>query len=126
MPLDGRNWSRTETETKPDLSKPSLEGLSWLLRREMPKNHTWNFAISFELTECGTAGCALGVARCIWGTPIFRNNDPWRIFGIPHDEYKKIFHAGASSWYGVPDNCVTPTMVADRIDAYLAQRHGGE
>lgn len=48
MPLDQTNWKQ-DTETKPDLSKPSLEGLSWLLRHlstELPthKYEHYNFA----------------------------------------------------------------------------------
>ena len=50
MPLDQTNWKQ-DTETKPDLSKPSLEGLSWLLRQQMPEDFQWGFLNYCEPTE---------------------------------------------------------------------------
>lgn len=121
MPLDSTDFI---IETKPDLSKPSLEGLSWLLRQPLPANHAWNFTISFIKGRCGTAGCALGVGRCVWGDamPSGHSRLIADYFKMPMEEYAKIFFSGGSSRYSVPDHCVTPQMVADRIDAYLSSR----
>lgn len=122
-----------ETETKPDLSKPSLKGLAWLLR------HPWNWPVNFEwdymtvgneivsaaqrevehapLPEvpCGSAGCAVGVARLVWGL------DACSDAGIElgdeslNDWKTQIFNTHAIT-------PVTPSVVAGRIDDYLAGR----
>lgn len=113
MPLDGRNW-KPETETKPDLSKPSLEGLSWLLRH-MPADHEWDFEHvgGRRANGCGSAGCALGLAIATWaGKGIAFSNVPMAVMD-------KIFMY--NQYLPVADRNVTPLMVADRIDAYLAE-----
>lgn len=117
MPLDSTNWSRTtEPETKPDLSKPSLEGLSWLLRH-LPEDHEWNFSEvgGPNHYECGSFGCAYGLMLAVWG----KSKHPfWKRLGITDKTEEFFFLHGR---YAVPDAYVTPTMVADRIDTYLAE-----
>lgn len=111
MPLDSTNY---QTEAKPDLSKPSLEGLSWLLRH-LPPDHEWNFKIVGGPTGCGSAGCALGLAHRVW--PAWDGNDA--AWGVPTAISYTFFLHG--QYAPVPDYLVTPTMVADRIDQYLAE-----
>lgn len=119
MPLDSTNWSRTtETETKPDLSKPSLEGLSWLLRH-LPADHEWSFSDvgGPKRGGCGSFGCAYGLMRVVWGKP---RNPYWELLGITVKDEEFFFLHGR---YDVPDAFVTPTMVADRIDEFLRSRN---
>lgn len=115
MPLDQTNWKQ-DTETKPDLSKPSLEGLSWLLRH-LPANHKWDFNTvgGPRSRGCGSYGCAYGLMFSVWG----RSAQPfWKRLGITSHVEESFFLHGR---YSVPDEDVTHTMVADRIDAYLAE-----
>lgn len=124
MPLDSTNWSQTETETKPDLSKPSLEGLSWLLRH-MPATHQWNFMRVGGRHECGSAGCALGLAKASWPKTIKRlyrhNKTVWDIFpSLTKATMELLF---TNSGYKVSGHLITPQMVADRIDEFLRSRN---
>lgn len=36
------------------------------LRADLPAGHTWDFGTYFETKPCGTVGCAIGVAHCLW------------------------------------------------------------
>lgn len=125
MPLDQTNWSQTETETKPDLSKPSLEGLSWLLRHkeEWPRLWNWDFNYVSRETHCGTAGCAIGLAWHQWGECPF--DDLRRQFGMGQDDYYAIFGVvnsdNYSPHYRKDRSLVSEREVADAIDAYLAE-----
>lgn len=72
----------------PDLSKPSLQGLAWMLEREAEwkQDFAWYFnwwywqknkvlpignqppvEVLDQLEKCGTAGCAIGLAHHTWG-----------------------------------------------------------
>lgn len=111
-------------EVSPDLSKASLEGLSWLLRHKerWPRNHEWNFGWLLHEAECGTAGCALGIAQLVWCAEGLK---PWGVIGW--GEYfglwdEEAYHIFEHFTYPCPASAVTPTMVADRIDAYLARK----
>lgn len=115
MPLDQTNWSQTETETKPDLSKPSLEGLSWLLRQQMPDNFRWEFKHYCEPHECGTVGCALGLGKIFWNKHLEAED-----FNMPLLTFNALFFS-AYTYHTWDHRKVTPIMVADRIDAYLAE-----
>lgn len=121
MPLDSTDFV---IETKPDLSKPSLEGLSWLLQHlstELPthKYEHYHFATA---GKCGTAGCAYGICQIVWpdafppDLDIMEGVRADRIFG--RNAYVTIFSTYA---YRCSPWDVTPQMVADRIDAYLAE-----
>ena len=115
MPLDQTNW-KPETETKPDLSKPSLEGLSWLLRH-LPADHKWDFEIvgGPNRNGCGSAGCAIGLFDVAWPSC----TDMCAALEIDIIIASKFFGRSA---YGVADKRVTPQMVADRIDEFLRSR----
>lgn len=117
MPLDSTNWKQ-DTETKPDLSKPSLEGLSWLLRH-MPESHRWDFRTidGPDPNGCGSSGCAIGLGCAFWGTETFYYN--YKTFA-PAPVLDRFFIQGLDS-YGVLHRHVTPQMVAQKIDTYLAE-----
>lgn len=104
-----------ETETKPDLSKPSLEGLAWLLRHpeEWPDHYEWDFSVSgiFNGYHCG---CALALHRRMFNMAgIGRSCER---AGMPDDQYSACFLNGQM------DPRVTAAVVAGRIDDYLAGR----
>ena len=101
-------------DAPPDLTTPTLAGLAWLLRHKeaWPEGFEWEFGDCFR--------CGMGLAARVWNT-WERRLDPSpsqqaAIWGIPCDEAYRIFVAGFSN-----PTLVTPEMVADRIDAYLAR-----
>lgn len=109
----------------PDLSMPSIEGLAWVLRHReaWPKRHNWDFSITLRprytqcWRECGTAGCALGIAKRLWGIEA-SDYAAANLFGISTKAADAIFYGGA---YGVATTKdVTPEMVADMIDRKIA------
>ena len=103
MPFDNTTGL---VEAAPDLSKPTLEGLSWLLRHKeaWPPTHVWDFHQE--------ASCAIGIARGHWGYDAIR-----RIPGCTVLAMVRLF--SQLQYLPVQDKDVTPEMVADRIDAYL-------
>jgi hypothetical protein len=105
MPFDG-------TET-PALRRARLIEV---LRSPMPNTWKWDFGVTEEEHECGTAGCALGLARQLW--PEMNDFHAIRdreaaFFGITKDQAFSVF-------FGPYRGCfasVTPEMVADRLEA---------
>ncbi len=118
MPRDVEAFPEVQTpalDERPDLSKPSLEALAWLLRHlptELPE-WKWDYANIWHYTgpHCGTAGCAIGVARAVWGEKYYTDS-----FFAPAAAGLEIFDCGSR------DPRITPTIVAGRIDDYLAGR----
>ena len=130
MPLD----ASPQVEVIPDLSKPSLRGLAWLLRRQdhwkewfvCDFMNSWTIRYDQRGHYCGTAGCAIGLAQETWP-------DVSRVeyhLGLPEKYVKAIFYDQAldlqcglptrrHKFYSVPMWRVTPLMVADMIDRYL-------
>lgn len=123
-------------ETKPDLSKLSLEALAYILRHkeEWPYSFSWEFQWTLFCFErggeilnaenprhsCRTAGCALGLGKLKWGYVAGVDEGlatfASRIFGISGRVAAEIFLAGA----GEPG--ITEEVVAGRIDDHLAAR----
>lgn len=113
-------WHESPTSPAPDLRKPSLAGLSYLLRhRELwPAGFSWNFS--------GCHSCAMGLAHRTWANSLWRRfttglrypdaPSMQRVFGISEHNTLQFFY------YGYDTASVTPEMVADKIDAYLAGR----
>ena len=136
-----RDFPSIPTTTRPDLSTPSLPGLAWLLRhpKEWPQHFRWEFGNVLREAPCGTAGCAIGIAHLVWGgmfgpgleshgrrarssSEILNLTSAQVKLGMEEGDFEDIFltcglYDVALSIY------VTPTMVADAIDAYL-QRVG--
>ena len=114
---------KTEADALLDLSKPSLEALAFMLRhREMwPGGFEWNY------NECST--CAVGMARRLWESSIPTryciSEDVAKAFGMRECDASLIFIRAARRRY-ILATSVTPEMVADDIDAYLAERGRGK
>lgn len=102
------------------LDHPSLEALSYLLRRKeyWPAGFEWNF--KFHST------CALGLAEMFW------DKCEWQVVDmlahIPFTDHMNIFYDAHTKprvkvfWFIERDRKrdeVTPEMVADQIDDYL-------
>lgn len=110
-----------ETAFLHDLSKPSLEALAHVLRhREM-----WPAKFKWRYNNCDS--CAMGLAKQLWQMYSHFNYTPGIVaqtaitFGMPMDDAMAIFVN-----YEPQDRrkAVTPEMVADQIDQYLASRVG--
>lgn len=119
-----------------DLSKPSLHALSYALRHPdtWPKDFIWNY------NECEK--CAMGLAHQLWAQipqtkPATAASIMARAFAMPYEAARSIF---LGDWKWVPKREITkghlwwkknllcadhsrvsPEMVADQIDAYLAR-----
>lgn len=125
MPFDGKDY-------KPTI-KPLQTGLSGLKQlgdalRFIPQDHKWNFSDAGGPDEqgCGSHGCAIGVARCLWP----ENNlalSRWiaDFFKLPREELAPIFGVlgggrHRDTYPDTPYSDVTPHDVADAIDDYIA------
>lgn len=118
MPFD----SAPQVETKPDLSKPSLEALSWLLR------HKEHWPVGFQWKWLEIDNCASGLSDHVWGAcPLRKGDDTLRLaqngrrFHIGKRGAERIFF-GAGDYGDDHHDEIGPEMVADAIDRYLAQR----
>jgi hypothetical protein len=137
--MDIKTASNTETEALfRNLDKPSLVGLSYMLRHPdtWPEGFVWNY------NRCEQ--CAMGLAHAMWRVPLTDIDTGAsvmaRTFAMPYGDANSIFmgkgswiptktamHTEGSLWWKktiteVQKNprAVTPEMVADQIDAYLA------
>ena len=102
-------------DAPPDLTTPTLARLAWLLRHKeaWPEGFEWDFGDCFR--------CGMGLAAQLWDACAFDltlslSAGQAVIWDIPYDEANRIFLVGASN-----STWITPEMVADRIDAYLAR-----
>jgi len=95
-----------------DLSKPSLEGLSYLLRNKglWPKGFAWDYTSNLR--------CAIALGKETWGRVAWQGHE----MHMPVSDYSRIFCAERfRRTYNV--HClsdVTPELVADKIDQYLS------
>lgn len=115
MPRDLTAYAEKIT-TKPDLSKPSPEALIWVLENweESPvANLRFNFADPEPHITCGTAGCAMGTAKVLWGD--YRGTDATHDLRIS-GKSAAIYCAGQH------DKLVTAKVVAGRMRDALAGR----
>lgn len=106
-----------------DLDKPSLRGLSFVLRNPdtWPKGFEWNY------DRC--SNCAMGLSVRLWkeikGDWIADMAIGFRMsFRAANEIFVK---ASNTRGWGDDRHRITPEMVADDIDAYLAclAQHGG-
>jgi hypothetical protein len=96
------------------------------LKTDFP-DHTWDFTAVERNRECGTCGCAAGVAQMLWPAAwdaLMDNPSTsyyWgcmgEMLGISMDSAEYIF---ASRGDHRESRDVTPEEVADRIDAVMA------
>lgn len=121
-----------------DASKPSLENLSYALRHP----ETWPKGFYWKFSNCER--CAMGLAQALWHNIDSFNNrflgaeaiasDMARQFAMPFGRVKDIF-LGQGDWaplkttgfwwfkkHDTDMGAVTPEMVADQIDAYIASQ----
>jgi hypothetical protein len=115
MPFDG-------TEATPALRRRILADA---LRAQMPKGHEWEFGAYLEVRECGTAGCAIGLAHLLWPEAELVEPDAFdgdvdddqvaKFFGLTLEQEQLIFY---SDGYEARWNA-TPEMVADALDECL-------
>ncbi len=123
---------QTETEALFQLNKPTLHALSYALRHPdtWPKDFTWNYKYCDE--------CAMGLASQLWNIILSNAEDVddeshenisnmAKTFAMPYDNAQQIFYDAnhnQSMILGLSFPCamtaVTPEMVADKIDKYLA------
>jgi hypothetical protein len=106
-----------ETSFLHDLSKPSMEALSHILRHEemWPEGFKWDFG--------GCYSCAMGLAHAIWKRIESPNHYKISIhMDMPENVARDIF---VRATWCAPEHRyfeITPEMVADQIDKYLATK----
>lgn len=106
------------------LSTPALRlaFLAEVLRQPLLEDHIWDFGTVYEKNECGTVGCAIGIAHIIWPAAGLVNNG-WAIeakineyFDLTENQiYACFFELGE-------EKLVTPIMVAERIERLITCR----
>ena len=139
MPFDG-----TITQEPIDLNvfkggREGLKQLSQALRQDMPEGFTWDYATVWEQrfdVECGTVGCALGLASTLWpvecgklrhlaycGGPRveqLREERAASMFGMHVIAFRALFLGHSANRNGYEFLSKVPvTAVADAIDRYL-------
>lgn len=103
---------------KSPILDPSLKNLSYILRHKewWPEGFAWDFRYCSH--------CAMGMCEELWSKPTFLLSDAEFCF----EEGNGIFSRPVSMWkmpfrrHWTRMEAVTPEMVADRIDAYLASK----
>lgn len=122
-PLDGNPAAYAPAETKPapDLTSPSLEGLAWVLENASAwpitqNGRRWRWDFKVCRNECGTAGCALGIAGAIWKDPAFDRGNVHDFGWMDDSQSIAVFVDGDH------DPAITPAVVAGRIRDHLAGR----
>lgn len=95
------------------------------LRQDM--KWKWNYCSVTD--DCGTTGCAIGMAHAIWPDADFRmikyGNNEWSVdieevgkfFGITEDQAREIFNGvWDNNIYKISASKVTPDMVAQALE----------
>lgn len=103
------------------------------LRQEMPPKFKWNFDNILYETECGSEGCALGLAVTLWPQHkdvILRTNGLFgpkcviaELFGITPSDVSAVFFNNGGGRYGARyprSSKVTPHQVAAALEAAFA------
>lgn len=112
-----------------DMTKPSLRALAKALRGPMPKGFTWNFGQLCRTDTCGSVGCAIGLAKTLWPKAFPDLYDDLNAtdasvaerFNISVQQVKQLFWI--PQLHGQTNYAdVTPSMVADTIDKFLASQ----
>ncbi len=112
--LDKTNW--VEGEGLLDLSKPSLQALSHILRHKelWPDEFEWNFA------DCHH--CAMGLAYKLWRDSIESPHArSMSLLGMTINEAYNLFVFPIPPPSPIPWD-LTPEYIASTIDQYLAEK----
>ncbi len=110
--LDKTKW--TEGEGLLDLSKPSLQALSHILRHKelWPEDFKWDFDDCFH--------CAMGMAHRLWSEsitgPYSRSMEP---LGVNRNEAYSLFVFPENK---IPSGDIKPEYIASLIDKHLESR----
>jgi hypothetical protein len=120
MPFDDNTILSYREETPLDRRRQLIAAL----RAPMPEKFEWDFSASFRTAECGSAGCALGLAHILWPDKISAlpgYSDVGGQIGLSAGATREIMGA-------IPHLCrfgylsmssVTPAMVADALEETL-------
>lgn len=88
--------------------------------RDLPPNHRWDFTYCWDDDDCGTSGCACGVATIIGLSNSDDLNDVFPLIGLTENQADNILSAEIGftlDFYGVLPHQVTAAMVADALEA---------
>lgn len=112
--------------------------LAEALRDHLPERFKWDFGTTYVHEECGTTGCALGLAATMWPEltsrwAILRQEDIAEFFGMSRQALRELFlrseiYLGPRPKGLTHGECaarwarVTPADVAGAIEHYLATR----
>jgi len=88
------------------------------LRRELPNDFEWDFYTIGRPSACGTAGCALGLCKKVFGRPLDMNVAP-DFFGLSRAAAEDIFLFHRHRYPVERCEDVTPSMVADALAATI-------
>lgn len=119
MFVDTKEPTFAEDRVLVDLSKPSLQALSHLLRHK----ELWPDGFEWDYRRCST--CAIGLSRELWDRKNIKRFtlmlDIELMLGIDLNDANHFF---VESHYSrrIPKGDVTPEMVSDDIDHYLSTR----
>jgi hypothetical protein len=100
----------------------NLRKLADALEREH-ESFTWNFGIVYDENECGTVGCAIGMAihigmfpgaeKDLWFSELDRSVE--FAFDLSEDELRAVFGIDAHIRYRKPSVDITPRDVAREL-----------
>lgn len=126
MPFDGMGFrptvirvpTSTEFWSATPLERCAM--LSTVLRYAIPEDHIWDFRHADAKfwtddynNHCGSAGCAIGIARNLWGQVGDEHFGPPAIFGYAGLGCHEQVYPNVLFWK------TTPEMVADALDRYI-------
>lgn len=93
------------------------------LRAPMPTGFEWDFRIVYDKTDCGTAGCAIGLACELWPDEKLDTATTGGLanfFDLPRAS-DAFWTFQTAAGYNVPSHLmkdVTPQMVADKLERF--------
>jgi hypothetical protein len=119
VPLDATGFEALPRVIVPESPEGKLRRLITALREPMPDRFEWDFGIVHARRHCGTAGCAMGLAKKL-GIVSRNGGLHWQL-GMKFSEACALFGRDA---YGVDPEAVTPAMVADKLQAYCDAKYG--
>ena|ERR1700754_740217 len=140
MPFDGKDFPLIAVPTVKPFDFDTATGDERLLElaKHLEDDQVWrNRLMVWDFStvrasvsgECGTAGCAAGLASALWGRRkvfgrelVIDNPKFLRVFGITEDESNSLFGWELSRKRQIPMMDVTPGMVATAIKEFVANR----